>query len=519
MSAVKKGYDYQILPPELRYSKEEAEELLDFLRNKNRAPVRLHGPRATPRPTASRSSTASVQQDDERRARAARSSRRAAPLPAAPGLSTRCSRSGTTTSTVSRYLTTAQVAMQMPFASQEPRRGGRRLLRAVQGERATWCICDRKRLASPMGFVCGKPGSGKSFSREARDNATPMLAYPEDEVVIFDPAGEYGDRSSARSAARTSELAAGRSAVHEPLRHRRRRGPAPTPPQLAFKIDAVLALSSATHGRGARGPARARTRSIISPLRRRGVPAVLRGTGRLPVLGDFYDGCCSSSPSPRPRDIALRYERYVKGALLVLQPPEQRGASTNRITNIDLHGPLQNMRVFGMLTALEAVRNRMYANFARGNDHLALHRRGAEPLRAPGGHRVLRQASGRRAASSASSATGHHARTRAYMLGNDDGPRHGAQLRLRAAAQAVHRRPRRAGRRLLDLSAQEARLHRRRRSSPARACWSAGGVRVPITDDFPRGALYDLLNTKPAEVAAARVRRGGARAAGWTATA
>ena len=27
MSAVKKGYDYQILPPELRFSKEEAEEL------------------------------------------------------------------------------------------------------------------------------------------------------------------------------------------------------------------------------------------------------------------------------------------------------------------------------------------------------------------------------------------------------------------------------------------------------------------------------------------------------------
>ena len=35
MSAMKKGYDYTILPPELRYSKEEAEELLDFLRNKN----------------------------------------------------------------------------------------------------------------------------------------------------------------------------------------------------------------------------------------------------------------------------------------------------------------------------------------------------------------------------------------------------------------------------------------------------------------------------------------------------
>ena len=29
----------------------------------------------------------------------------------------------------------------------------------------------------------------------------------------------------------------------------------------------------------------------------------------------------------------------------------------------------------------------------------------------------------------------------------------------------------------------------------------AGGVRVPIRDNFPKGKLYDLFNTKPTEVA------------------
>ena len=29
----------------------------------------------------------------------------------------------------------------------------------------------------------------------------------------------------------------------------------------------------------------------------------------------------------------------------------------------------------------------------------------------------------------------------------------------------------------------------------------AGGSRVPIVDDFPKGALYDLFNTKPEEIA------------------
>ena len=35
----------------------------------------------------------------------------------------------------------------------------------------------------------------------------------------------------------------------------------------------------------------------------------------------------------------------------------------------------------------------------------------------------------------------------------------------------------------------------------------AGGLMVPITDDFPRGSLYDLWNTKPAEVAEREMRR------------
>lgn len=53
-------------------------------------------------------------------------------------------------------------------------------------------ICNRKKLASPMGFVCGKPGSGKSFSVK-REITNTVLAYPEDEIIIFDPAGEYGN--------------------------------------------------------------------------------------------------------------------------------------------------------------------------------------------------------------------------------------------------------------------------------------------------------------------------------------
>ena len=50
---------------------------------------------------------------------------------------------------------------------------------------------------------------------------------------------------------------------------------------------------------------------------------------------------------------------------------------------------------------------------------------------------------------------------------------------------------------------------------PGEGLLVAGGARVPIKDDFPKGALYDLFNTKPDEVAeakrAARSPRGASR--------
>ena len=77
----------------------------------------------------------------------------------------------------------------MPFASLElNQEGGGYYGQSKQS--GNLVICNRKKLASPMGFVCGKPGSGKSFSVK-REIMNTILAYPDDEVIVFDPAGEY----------------------------------------------------------------------------------------------------------------------------------------------------------------------------------------------------------------------------------------------------------------------------------------------------------------------------------------
>ena len=91
---------------------------------------------------------------------------------------------------------------------------------------------------------------------------------------------------------------------------------------------------------------------------------------------------------PEARDIALRYERYVKGALSFFNHQSNVGF-TNRITNVDFGGPLAEHEGLRHAHGAEAVRNRMYANFERGVTTWLLHRRGAEPLRAPCDHQLL----------------------------------------------------------------------------------------------------------------------------------
>lgn len=256
MSAVKKGYDFSILPPELSHSKEEAEELLDQLQNKNQRLFTYTGLVFTYADTAE----ALDHQTRQIMAAARQRSIEVEPLSyrQRQGMNSILPL-GLNHVEVSRYMTTAQIVIQMPFASQElNQEGGGYYGQSKQS--GNLVICNRKKLASPMGFVCGKPGSGKSFSVK-REIMNTILAYPDDEVIVFDPAGEYApvvepaggtcirfspDTDTFMNPFDLSDVADKANQA-----------------QLAFKIDAILALSSATMAEGREGLPEA-DKSIIS---------------------------------------------------------------------------------------------------------------------------------------------------------------------------------------------------------------------------------------------------------------
>ena len=484
MAAVKKGYDYSILPPELRYSKEEAEELLDFLRNKNERLYVYTGLVYT---------YADSLEELDRQVEQVVSVAQGNSL-GIVGLDYRQKHAlnsmlplGRNHVNVSRHLTTGQIAMQMPFASQElNQEGGGYYGQSKQS--GNLVICNRKRLASPMGFVCGKPGSGKSFSVK-REILNTVLAFPEDEVVIFDPAGEYSTLVGSCNG-QNIRLAPDSDTSMNPFDLTDVEGKADAA-QMAFKIDAFLALSSAMMAEGAEGLPEA-DKSIIT----RCVEAAYAQAGdRIPTLEDFYR-VLVEQPEREARDIALRYERFVKGALSFFNR-QSNVAFKNRVTNVDLHDLSSNMRVFGMLTALEAVRNRMYENFERGVTTWLY----IDEVQSLFGHPAIIEyfskfwAEGRKFNLICTGIT----QNSTYMLTHESA----RNMVLNSDFCLLHKQSaldRKSWVDLLTLSDTEA-GYIDDSIKAGEGLLVAGGVRVPIMDDFPKGALYDLFNTKPDEIA------------------
>ena len=494
MAAVKKGYDYSILPPELRYSKEEAEELLDFLRNKNERLFLYTGLVYTYADTLEEldrqiDQITSIAQGNslgivslEYRQKEALNSM----LPL-----------GQNHVSVSRHLTTGQIAMQMPFASQELNQAGGGYY-GQSKQSGNLVMCNRKLLASPMGFVCGKPGSGKSFSVK-REILNTILAYPDDEVIIFDPAGEYGNVIESTDG--VSIRFAPDSDTHmNPFDLADVEGRASTS-QMAFKIDAFLALSSAMMAEGQEGLPEA-DKSIIT----RCVEGAYASTGEsVPTLSDFYAKLIEQ-PEREARDIALRYERFVKGALSFFNRPSNV-TFENRITNIDLHDLSSNMRVFGMLTALEAVRNRMYHNFERGITTWLY----IDEVQSLFGHPAIIDyfakfwAEGRKFNLIATGIT----QNSTYMLAHESA----RNMVLNSDFCLLHKQSaldRKSWAELLSLSdTEEGFIDDSIKAGEGMLV--AGGVRVPIRDDFPKGIIYDILNTKALEIAEIKRKEAFAR--------
>lgn len=187
-----------------------------------------------------------------------------------------------------------------------------------------------------------------------------------------------------------------------------------------------------------------------------------------------------------------------------------------RITNVDFKDLSENMRAFGVIAVLETVRNRMYYNFERGVTTWLY----IDEVQSLFGHPAIISyfskfwAEGRKFNLICTGIT----QNSVYMLDHEEA----RNMVLNSDFILLYKQSpldRKAWAELLDLSTQEA-GYLDESIKAGEGLLVAGGARIPIKDDFPKGELYDLFNTKPEEIAAmkkasefaarARLRKNGA---------
>lgn len=356
-SAVNKGYDFTLLPQELKYSKEETEDVLDHLQNKNQRLYVFTGLIYTYAHSkeeldnqvmriisTGRQNSIEIDTLDYRQRQGLNSI-----LPV-----------GHNHVEISRMFTTAQVAILLPFATQELDDEGGNYYGQNKHSR-NLVLCNRKNLTSPMGFVCGKTGSGKGMFTKAEMTGT-IFSNPTDEIYIIDRAGEYTGIAE-RYGGTTFNFGVGTGNYLNPfdtvsVEHMS------SVEQVAFKIDAMLAQAGASAAEAGQSLSEV-DQSIINRLVELAfLRANERGDNLPPTLQDFYDAALEQ-PEHEAQVIALRYERYVKGSMDFFN--HQSNIDFNRrIVDFNLKDLPDSMLVFALINVCEAVRNRMYFNAERG---------------------------------------------------------------------------------------------------------------------------------------------------------
>ena len=248
----------------------------------------------------------------------------------------------------------------MPFATQElDDKGG--VYYGQNKHSRNLIFCNRKLLASPMGFVCGKTGSGKGMFVKTEMTGT-ILSNPEDEIYVIDRAGEYTGIAQ-RYGGSVFDFSVGSGKYLNPFDTVSVEYKTPAE-QLAFKVDAMLAQAGASAAEAGENLSEVDMSIIQRCTELAFERAQKRGDGKPPLLGDFYD-ILKEQPEHEAKVIALRYERFCKGSMSFF----------NRHTNVDFNSRIvdfnlkelpDSMLVFALINVCEAVRNRMYYNEQRG---------------------------------------------------------------------------------------------------------------------------------------------------------
>lgn len=255
-----------------------------------------------------------------------------------------------------RTLTTAAVAVMVPFTSQEIL-DDNGLMYGVNTNTDNAIILDRRRLRNGNAFILGTSGSGKSHFAKWEMSEV-LIGRPNDDVIIVDPEREYRPLAEAFGAT-VVEVHAGSQQVINPF-DIVMSGLEGDPVRL--KVEALLGMLRVLLG-GSTGLTGAEESVLDRCMNALYARWQDRG-GPVPTFRDLHAELLRQ-PEEHARTVAATLELYATGSFSGFAQQTNVDAS-NRFVCYDtrLLGP--SLQTFGLMVVLDQIWNRVQRNFGNG---------------------------------------------------------------------------------------------------------------------------------------------------------
>ena len=390
---------------------------------------------------------------------------------------------------IQRGMTTSSTAIFIPFMTRELRMDGQALYYGMNALSHNVIMADRKKLKSANGLYLGSTGSGKSFA--AKRELINVFLATNDRIVVVDPMGEYAPLVK-RLGGQVIEIAPDSPNHINPMDIQMGVNDEDSP--LSMKADFLLSLCELIVG-GKEG---------LQPIEKTVIDRCVRlvyrelalgiGNGDMPLLQDLYEELLRQ-PEPEAKRVATALELYCTGSLNLFN--HHTNVQTDaRVVCIVLKGMGENLRKIAMHITNEFVTSAVNTNHTQGlatwgyfdEFHILLR----DPLTASYFVAVWKMLRKKGCVPSALTQNVKDllaSREIEAILDNTD------FMILLSQAQS--------DRAILakQLGISEHQLSYITHSNSGEGLLFYGSVTIPFVDRFPKGEIYNLLTTRPEDVA------------------
>ena len=390
---------------------------------------------------------------------------------------------------IQRGMTTSSTAIFIPFMTRELRMGGQALYYGMNALSHNVIMADRKKLKSANGLYLGSTGSGKSFA--AKRELLNVFLTTNDRIIIVDPMGEYVPLAR-RLGGQVIEIAPDSPNHLNPMDIQLNLNGGDSP--LSMKADFLLSLCELVLG-GKEG---------LQPIERTVIDRCVRLVYRemalglepekTPLLQDLYEELLKQ-PEPEAQRVATALELYCTGSLNLFNHPTNV-RTDNRVVCIVLKGMGENLRKIAMHITDEFVTQAVEDNFREGmatwcyfDEFHVLLRDQLTASYFVAVWKMLRKKGCVPSALTQNVKDLLASREIEAILDNTD------FMVLLSQAQS--------DRAILakQLGISEHQLSYITHSNSGEGLLFYGSVTIPFVDRFPRGEIYDLLTTRPEDMA------------------